>query len=92
MPTILKHSRRVTQLITASIFRHDKTTTKLQLIGIMPKEREQQLTTSDHWEIDVPDGVNDLDAIKMAYIQSLSKLQLLQSVSTMGLSRLKETL
>ena len=87
--------RVVTQPITASEYRkqHDEQVIveDIKPVGILPKERDEEFNSSDHWEINVSQSVIDLESTAIVYKESLRKVQVLRSVSAMGLSRLKQS-
>ena len=63
---------------------------ELTPVGILPKDKQQKVDSSDNWEIDLSTSVIDLEMIVTIYKKSLTKLQLFKSFSNMGLSRLKD--
>lgn len=82
-------SRSVSEPISCSKFRGEAlASTPLHPVGIIPKECQQTNDSSVHWEDDVIVSIVDLDTAKTIFTISFQKLQILRSISAMGLEML----
>ena len=85
-----RHGRRITKSIHSRHFQQPQIA--LKPIGILPKFREQDnVQSTDHWEIDVTENTLDMELIVSIFIRSLQKHHIMKILQAMGLTRMQKS-